>query len=198
MKFEAINKKYTERVNEWLGKGYWINAGTMGGSQGEYAHIDLTNGEEIIRVLMEDKCGYGKADRVVVVVGRCTDNVKIGSNDRLGNTVWNQHLEIITEDNFYKIGRWSGWYGTEEEADAAIKKNWERYETRRKGESLRTEIKGAEKIALRYAKREIVGCKTAKLADVGKVEKVIVTDRGGKFRRVDYMVTVKGKTVKIG
>ncbi len=197
MKFEAINKKFTERVTEWLGKGYWINGGTMSGSQGEYAHVDFTNGTEFIRVLMEERCGYGKGDRVVVIVGRYTDRVKIGSSDRLGNTVWNQRLEVITEDSFYKIGHWSEWYGTEEEADAAQKKASDRYYARMNGEYKTKEFKGAEKIALKFARREITGCKTAKLSDVTKVEKVYNTDLNGKLRGVGYYVTVKGKRVKL-
>lgn len=35
MKFNEINKRYTELVTEYLNKGYHINAGTMAGSQGE-------------------------------------------------------------------------------------------------------------------------------------------------------------------
>lgn len=196
MKFETINKKYTERVTEWLGKGYWINGGTMSGSQGEYAHVDLTNGTELIRVLMEDRNDWREGDKVVVIVGRCTDRVEIGSTDRLGNTVWNQHLEVITEDSFYKIGHWSKWYGTKEEADAAQKKASERYYAR-ENEYKTKEIKGAEKIALKFARREVTGCKTAKLSDVAKVEKVYNTDINGKLRGVSYYVTVKGKRVKL-
>lgn len=200
MKFEAVNKIYTQKVAEWIAKGYWINAGTMSGSQGEYAHVDLTNGTEIIRVLMEDKCGWSEADSVVIVVGRCTDNVKIGNPDRIGNTIWNQHLEVITEDRFYKIGhRWSAWYGTKEEADAAEAKAMERSAARRDKEFKTKEFKGAEvaEIALRFARREIVGCKTAKLRDVTKVEKVYNTNFDGELRSVSYYVTVRGKRVKL-
>lgn len=50
MKFIDINREFTAAANSYMAQGYYINAGTMGGSQGEVAHIDLTNGTEIIRV----------------------------------------------------------------------------------------------------------------------------------------------------
>ena len=53
MKFENINKKFTEKVNEYISRGYYINAGTMScsGGQGEISHIDLTNGKEMSEAL---------------------------------------------------------------------------------------------------------------------------------------------------
>ena len=200
MKFEAINKKFTERVAEIMMKGYWINAGTMSGSQGEYAHVDLTNGTELYRVYMEDRCGWGEADRVVIVVGKCVDeNVKIGANDRLGNTVWNNRLEVISEDTFYKIGRnWrEQWYGTKEESDAAEAKADARREARKDSQYKTREFKGVEKIALRFAKRAVVGCKTAKVSDITKVEKVYHTNHNGECTKVMYFVTVRGKRVRM-
>lgn len=38
-----INRTFTEKVTELLGRGYQIYPGTMGGSQGEIAHVDLYN-----------------------------------------------------------------------------------------------------------------------------------------------------------
>ena len=52
MKFIDINREFTAAASSYMAQGYYINAGTMGGSQGEVAHIDLTNGTEIIRVLL--------------------------------------------------------------------------------------------------------------------------------------------------
>ena len=52
MKFIDINREFTAAASRYMAQGYYINAGTMGGSQGEVAHIDLTNGTEIIRVLL--------------------------------------------------------------------------------------------------------------------------------------------------
>lgn len=127
MKFAEINKKYTEIVTEYIAKGYAINAGTMSGSQGEIAHIDLTDGKEVIRVIIEKK--YSIPDYYQIIVGKCTDNIKINSDDTW-ETVWNSHLEIIHCEKFYVIGenRKTGTeIGTKEEAKCADKKRRQRH-----------------------------------------------------------------------
>ena len=52
MKKQDIRNIYTQKVTELLNQGYTIFPDTMNGSQGEIAHIDLTNGSEILRVLL--------------------------------------------------------------------------------------------------------------------------------------------------
>ena len=37
MKFIDINREFTAAANSYMAQGYYINAGTMGGSQGEVA-----------------------------------------------------------------------------------------------------------------------------------------------------------------
>ena len=54
-----INRAFTEKVAELLSRGYQIYPGTMGGSQGEIAHVDLYKGEKIIR------CPCGRSVRPV-------------------------------------------------------------------------------------------------------------------------------------
>ena len=44
-----INRAFTKKVTELLDRGYQIYPSTMGGSQGEIAHVDLYRGDEIIR-----------------------------------------------------------------------------------------------------------------------------------------------------
>lgn len=53
MKYADINRRFTEIVAEWLAKGYSINTASMSGSQGETAKIDLTDGKEIVRILVK-------------------------------------------------------------------------------------------------------------------------------------------------
>ena len=52
-----INRAFTEKVAELLSRGYQIHPGTMGGSQGEIAHVDLYKDDEIIRVLLDRSAG---------------------------------------------------------------------------------------------------------------------------------------------
>ena len=120
MKFIDINRKFTAAANSYMAQGYYINAGTMGGSQGEVAHIDLTNGTEIIRVLLTTFNNYLGTEGVELIVGRVKDDIKPNQEDRW-STVWNERLEVISSKKFYRLNNRAqdGFYGTEEEAKAA-------------------------------------------------------------------------------
>lgn len=121
--FADINRRYTDIVNDYIQSGYDINTSTMSGSQGEIAKIDLTNGTEIVRILIDDETDYHNlASRYTeIIVGRVTDD--IAPDDKNSpRTVWNNHLEVISEERFYQITEsWSKtvYYGTKEEAEEA-------------------------------------------------------------------------------
>lgn len=104
MKFIDINREFTAAANSYMAQGYYINAGTMGGSQGEVAHIDLTNGTEIIRVLLTTFNNYLGTEGVELIVGRVKDDIKPNQEDRW-NTVWNERLEVISNKNHVLIIR---------------------------------------------------------------------------------------------
>ncbi len=139
MKFAQINAIYTKTVSEWLSKGYTINAGTMSGSQtGEIAHIDLTDGRSVYRIVMEkfndNSDEFSHADGIQIVAGRVTDSVNPNLDKGCGATVWNNHIEAVEIHQFYQITSWMNsdepFYGTKEEAVAAAKKRRERYHSR--------------------------------------------------------------------
>lgn len=129
MKYADINKRYTEIINKYLVKGYTVNTATMGGSQGEIAHIDLTDGNEIIRILVEGFNEYHRdIEGVEIIVGKATDEIKPNSKKTLG-TIWNNRLEIIESERFFAIGR-NGYYtDKKEEAERAAQKRMSRYDT---------------------------------------------------------------------
>ena len=99
MKKQDIRSEYTKKVAELLGKGYTIYPDTMNGSQGEIAHIDLTNGNEIIRVLLErglswSRIGDGYTDNMITLtVGRADASTRV--EDGWRGTIWNNRLEPI-------------------------------------------------------------------------------------------------------
>lgn len=115
MKFIDINREFTAAASSYMAQGYYINAGTMGGSQGEVAHIDLTNGTEIIRVLLTTFNNYLGTEGVELIVGRVKDDIKPNQEDRR-STVWNERLEVISSKKFYRLNNRAqdGFYGTEE------------------------------------------------------------------------------------
>lgn len=168
MKYADINKRFTETVAEYMAKGYTINTATMGGSQGETAKIDLTNGTEIIRIrvesfyeIVDDYCNI-EGDEIIV--GKVMDDVK--PNDNIyGRTVWNNRLEIISRERFYIIDKEGDFYGTKEEATKVCKIRTERWYRRR---SAKVEFVPSEKIidlAVKIA-REKMGYRRVNRADV--------------------------------
>ena len=109
MKYIDINKLFTERVSEYLVKGYVINSASMAASQGERAHVDLTDGTEIIRIYVANF--YNDGDGVEIVVGRSTDNITPHSDDHW-DVLWTSNLEVLSRSRFYKVG---GEYATRDE-----------------------------------------------------------------------------------
>lgn len=192
-----IENLYTDTVREYLDNGYRIYYSTMGGSQGEIAKIDLTNDKEIIRILLESKneCYMDNPidlNYFAIIVGRNTDKL-IG--DTFFDTIWNGHLELISELRIYKIGRKdNSFFGTKQEAIDAMLKYYERLKFRSFDwveERVELNSDEAKKIVLPFVKRQYK-CKSATVKDIEKIEKII--HKNGK---VYYMVQVKGKRYKM-
>jgi hypothetical protein len=116
MKYADINKRFSEIVAEHLTSGYIINTASMYGFQGETGKIDLTDGKDIIRIMVIDFCNVLQTDyklRVAtgteIVVGKCTDDVKPHC-PKYKKTIWNNHLEVLRREQFYLLT--DGVYGT--------------------------------------------------------------------------------------
>lgn len=78
MKYIDINQKFTAKVAEYIAKGYTINTATMSGSQGEVAHVDLTDGNQVVRVLLDSFTEYDSFNSLSgleIVVGAPADKV---------------------------------------------------------------------------------------------------------------------------
>ena len=164
-----INRAFTEKVAELLGRGYQIYPGTMGGSQGEIAHVDLYRGDEIIRVLLDHSAGRGeKPDGFRLIVGRNTDRIRMNCFDTLGNTIWNSHLEILSEIELCQIGE--NYYTDAETGKSIQEKRRARREARH--ESVRRNLPDAFKCAaLKYVQRQ-PRMKSCKLSDVTRVTRI--------------------------
>uniref|UniRef100_UPI004027AA86 hypothetical protein n=1 Tax=Faecalibacterium sp. TaxID=1971605 RepID=UPI004027AA86 len=132
MKYIDINRKFTETVSSYIAQGYIINTASMSGGQGEIAHIDLTDGKQIVRVLLDrfsEWEDYNQLGGLKLMVGIATDNVKPNDNQRR-DVIWNNRLEVISCEKFYEVSSSfddSAFYGTREDATAANKKRFERY-----------------------------------------------------------------------
>ena len=187
-----INRAFTEKVTELLGRGYQIYPGTMGGSQGVIAHVDLYKGGEIIRVLLDYSAGYGeKPDGIRLVVGRNTDRIRMNCFDKLGNTIWNNHLAILSEIEFCQIGEN---YYTDAETGRAIQKKRDARQTARR-ETIRRDLPDAFKCAaLKYVQRQ-PRMKSCKLSDITRVTRVNRSSWGKVTPALDgYEIEARGKS----
>ena len=190
-----INRAFTEKVAELLSRGYQIYPGTMNGSQGEIAHVDLYKGEKIIRVLLDRTIGRGeKPDGVRLIVGRNTDRIRMNCFDTLGNTIWNNRLEILSEIEFCQIGE--NYYTDAETGKAIQEKRRARREARH--ESVRRNLPDAFKCAaLKYVQRQ-PRMKSCKLADVTRVTRVNRSSWGEVTPALYcYEIEARGKTFRL-
>ena len=183
MLFKEIEAIFTQKVMEFIQKGYTFNCNTMSGSQGEIGKVDLSKGNEIIRVLMGTGCS-SEADTIYIIVGRSPEKVCKNRYD----TIWNNKLEIIEKTMFFKVSE-NFFVETEEEYriinDIQIKRH------RRRAKRTYSVLKeDAKKIVLPFVKRQS-GFKSCKLKDIDRVEKFT------KYNRTRYEVVVKGKVLTL-
>ncbi len=195
MKKQDIRNIYTQKVTELLNQGYTIFPDTMNGSQGEIAHIDLTNGSEIIRVLLERELLWSHiddgfhGDAVILTIGRAAADTWVG--DAWNGTIWNNRLEHSFQIKWAELsGRREGWYVDLDEAARVGHIQRERY-TRK--QALRRETLGDafKSTALRWLRKQ-PKMKTCRLEDIEKMERVWNDE--GKRR---FEITAKGKRYTI-
>lgn len=158
MKYADINRRYTEIVAEYIGKGYTINTASMGGSQGETCKIDLTNDAEIIRVMVDTFSDWeNNLEGVEILVGKVTDKDVRPHSSSDWNTIWNNRLEVLSTERFYKIGedrRHGTFYGSEVEAKAVKVIRRSRYFARESARKTENITDKAMEIAKRIIRRE--------------------------------------------
>lgn len=189
MKYADINKRYTEIVADYMTRGYTINTRTMSGSQGEYAHIDLTDGTEVIRILVDSFHEWTdiSLDGLEIIVGRADSEVEPNSESDC-HTLWNNRLTIIIKERFYEIGadrRHGKFYGTLEEATAAERLKIQRYRARHQGSSAQDITDKAMEVAKRIIRREF------------KVKRICEADVTVSKSNNRYTVKYKGKAYSL-
>ena len=134
MKYSDINKMFTTEVNKYLAQGYYFNTSTMPGSQGELGKVDLTNGVEIICVVLDRFSEGWDKKGVELIVGRVREEEGVEPNaPKSSRTIWLKRLERVSAQRFYDvsgIGDTEPYFGTEADAEAVSKKRLYRYSLR--------------------------------------------------------------------
>lgn len=131
MTYADINKMFTAEVSKYLARGYHFNTASMSGSQGETAKVDLTNGTEIIRVLLRTFSDGWDKQGTELFVGRVAEKENVRRDVAYCvNTIWNNRLEPVSSQRFYEVngyGDSNKFYGTEADAEAVSKVRMRRY-----------------------------------------------------------------------
>lgn len=191
-----VEQIYTDTIKDYMEKGYRVYYSTMGGHQGEVAKIDLTNDKEVIRILLDNRTeifNHMILEYLTIIVGRNIDKLW---GDSFSDIIWNEHLELISEIRFYKIGRNNNhFFETKQKAIDAINKNWERYDY--KNYSSTKEIIFSDKskeIVLPFMKRQRK-CKSITVKQIEEVKKVIYYNKNNI--KVHYYIKAKGDIFRI-
>ena len=175
MKKQEIRQKYNDAVKLMLSNGYTIFPDTMNGSQGEIAHIDFTNGSEIVRVLLEKSYSSRRREdgywgtTIRLIIDRAAADTWVGST--WDGTIWNNRLEILSQIEWAEIGRNGNWYTDLDEAVRIHRLQQERYRNRDDRASYIDLPESFKSAALRWVRKQ-PRMKTASLGDIEQIRKV--------------------------
>lgn len=210
MKYAEINKQYTEAIANYLKQGYVINTSTQSGSySNEIAHCDLTDGKELIRVVLmnfyDDNFRPSAAGISLQVLSMQLDrptlkdfkpNQKHGTHD-----LWNENSTVISKKEWYCIRRESevcvngeykgysdGWWVTKEELKNQRDVMWTRKYAEYPSSYVVTfyAFAKARLLAYKFVKRQ-PRCKTVKPGDIEGVERSFINGKN------EYIIRAKGK-----
>lgn len=107
----------TIAVKDYINKGYILSP-TMAGSQGEVLKVDLTLGNEIVRIMITNEHSIYYHKLLVLTIKRYSNNC---------STLWNNDGETICCHRYMKVG--DNWYIPEMAATDVVKKQMKRCST---------------------------------------------------------------------
>ncbi len=167
MTYSDINKRFSEIVAEYLNKGYTFNTATMGGSQGEVAKVDITDGVDIIRISIESFSNWSEdMEGLEIVIGKdMKGEVEPNESNRHYSTIWGNNLEIISTERFYRISHHKEFFGSEDDAKNASEVRRNRWKYQRSSKQGYILSEKALKIAKRIVRTKL-GYSRIKSSDV--------------------------------
>lgn len=201
MKMNEIYKVFTEKVNEYIQRGYYIHASSMSGHQGEVGKVDLSNGKKLIRVWMSSEGSrYWDSREGTVWIGDLlvlrVGEWRLDAHEAdKGRTTWMNDFEVIEEHTYYTI-RNSNWYVDNLEEALRIQKiHRDRIGAKldRYGYTKEAEYTGGPAIeaAYKYLRRK-QGYQRVSMKDIKVIKKL-----NNSNNRVIYRVEYHGNSYKL-
>ncbi len=159
MTYADINKMFTAEVSKYLALGYHFNTSTMNASEGELGKVDLTDGKEVVRVLLRTFSKDWDKRGVELIVGRVAEKEEVRPDVAYSrNSIWNGRLEQISNQRFYEVNGYGDpdkFYGTEADAEAVSKVRMRRYAQRPNRQNKDMTSARTIKIAVPFIRRKL-------------------------------------------
>lgn len=159
MTYADINKMFTAEVSKYLALGYHFNTSTMNASEGELGKVDLTDGKEVVRVLLRTFSKDWDKRGVELIVGRVAEEEEVRPDVAYSrNSIWNGRLEQISNQRFYEVNGYGDpdkFYGTEADAEAVSKVRMRRYAQRPNRQNKDMTSAQTIKIAVPFIRRKL-------------------------------------------
>ena len=159
MTYADINKMFTAEVSKYLALGYHFNTSTMNASEGELGKVDLTDGKEVVRVLLRTFSKDWDKRGVELIVGRVAEKEEVRPDVAYSrNSIWNDRLEQISNQRFYEVNGYGDpdkFYGTEADAEAVSKVRMRRYAQRPNRQNKDMTSAQTIKIAVPFIRRKL-------------------------------------------
>ena len=193
---KEINAKYTEVLSKYLAAGMSIEARTMSGSQGEMAHIDLTDGKNLYRIIMGTGSARDDSDKLCWSYETIEIEVRkyeIPAHINSMTTIWNSKGELIEHYVWFEIEP----YRKEnrvcvesiEEIKAIRDKKLEHYKNDRETKEVEIQLTPERQKKIADICRKRPGYKSIRTQGITKLIKkngryVITIDRKGTIRTI--------------
>lgn len=159
MTYADINKMFTAEVSKYLALGYHFNTSTMNASEGELGKVDLTDGKEVVRVLLRTFSKDWDKRGVELIVGRVAEKEEVRPDVAYSrNSIWNGRLEQTSNQRFYEVNGYGDpdkFYGTEADAEAVSKVRMRRYAQRPNRQNKDMTSAQIIKIAVPFIRRKL-------------------------------------------
>jgi hypothetical protein len=187
-----LNKMFTDKVIEYVNKGYVINPNSFIGSDGT-ARVDLVKGDSFIRVYLRTESNWRENYdyMVILTVGEKKIDKRLQKKIADIDLVWTSDLITIEEQKMIKLYTKNTFYVTEEEYAKIKDKVKARLEYRhwRTQRDITLSDKAID-IVLPYIRRQ-PKCKSVKRKDITKVFKSVYKNK------VIYVIYAKGNPYSI-
>lgn len=198
MNIKEITTIFSNKVTEYLNSGWVINAQTMTGwSSNEITKVDLTNGSDILRVMMESDSEFYDFDEYNEYIKRIEINLyREARNDSKPFTrIIFPKWELVETRAFYALDEsWDGEWYVEDFAEVVAAKKKHRARQRARFFIPRDSFcEFPITVNMLPLVRRFPKCKTAHLEDIEKITRDIYGDK----RRYNFFVKGKCHTIMI-